>query len=73
MFTLSYKKSLLLLSLDPNILFLQGPDPCYVKHDVAVITYLVECLQASGVHSDGEDQTGAAGQLYLVWQEEETV
>lgn len=30
-------------------------------------------LQARGVYSDGEDQTGAAGQLYLVWQEEETI
>ena len=30
-------------------------------------------LQESGVYSYGEDQTGAAGQLYLVWQEEETV
>lgn len=30
-------------------------------------------FQARGVYSDGEDQTGTAGQLYLVWQEEETV
>lgn len=25
------------------------------------------------MHSNGEDQTGTAGQLHLVWQEEETV
>lgn len=32
------------------------------------------CLwQAGGVYSHGEDQAGAAGQLYLVWQEEEAV
>lgn len=30
-------------------------------------------LQACSVYSDGEDQTGTTGQLYLVWQEEEAV
>lgn len=35
---------------------------------------LFVCLwQASGLYSHGEDQAGAAGQLYLVWQEEEAV
>lgn len=32
-----------------------------------------DLFQARGVYSDGEDQTGAAGQLYLVRQEEEAV
>ena len=38
-----------------------------------ILMFFVVSVEACGVHSDGEDQTGAAGQLYLVWQEEETV
>ncbi len=37
------------------------------------LTLFVSLGKASGMYSHGEDKTGAAGQLYLVWQKEEAV
>lgn len=37
------------------------------------VCVFVRVCQACGMYSHGEDKAGAAGQLYLVWQEEEAV
>lgn len=47
---------------------------CKREFKVYKVTSGVLCVsQACGLLSNGENQAGAAGQLYLVWQEEETV
>lgn len=57
------------------ILLLQNPHSSITVSGVNVILtrVLLGPLQAGCMHSNGEDQTGAAGQLYLVWQEEEAI
>lgn len=53
--------------------FSRGDHYLQYLSSVLIFTTTMYLWQASGVHSHGEDQAGAAGQLHLVWKEEEAV
>lgn len=53
--------------------FSRGDHYLQYLSSVLIFTTTVYLWQAGGMHSHGEDQAGAAGQLHLVWKEEEAV